>query len=229
MIYSSFKKPLCSFSNYSLNASAGSNYQWSNNDTTQTISVNNYGNYWVSFLNSDGCAETDSFYVLQTPPPIIDVLRNETVCNNSSSLTTINATYPNTTTYSWSDGFAFPLHDIPSGSYWINYTLDNFCQARDSFSINVISRKTDITFPNIITPNGDNINDEVDFSIYEFSKMQLDVYSRWGNKVFESSDPSIAWKPNDVDGTYFYTLQYKIECGAETQNKTLKGFITIER
>ena len=83
--------------------------------------------------------------------------------------------------------------------------------------------------PNIVTPNNDGINDFIDFSKYQFSTFQLEIYNRWGIKVYESTSPNCIWKPIEDDGTYFYSAQYIINCGIETQNKTLKGFITINR
>jgi len=83
--------------------------------------------------------------------------------------------------------------------------------------------------PNIVTPNDDKINDEIDFGIYQFSSLQIEIYNRWGQKIFESSDPKGVWKPTVDDGTYFYTAQYKIDCGSDSQAKNLKGFITVIR
>ena len=49
----------------------------------------------------------------------------------------------------------------------------------------------------------------------------------WGLKVFESNDPNCIWKPIGDDGTYYYTINYIINCGIENQNKSLKGFISV--
>lgn len=231
IINNSFNTPLCSFSSYTLNANSGSNYQWQNNDTTQAIHINSYGNYGVSYLNSDGCKETDTFFVTKTSPPVIDVLRDFTVCDNSSiPIINADASYPHTASYLWNDGYSSPVHALSSpGTYWVDYTLNNFCTARDSFKLSIVKKQLDISFPNIVTPNEDNINDYIDFNIYQFSTLQIDIYNRWGNKVFESADPTAIWKPTCDDGSYYYTLQYRIDCGTKTQNKALKGFITIIR
>lgn len=83
--------------------------------------------------------------------------------------------------------------------------------------------------PNIITPNGDNINDVIDFGNYPFSSLSVTIFNRWGEKVYESVDPKNVWSPNVNDGVYFYTLQYRIDCAAETQAKSIAGFIQILR
>ena len=51
--------------------------------------------------------------------------------------------------------------------------------------------------PNTFTPNGNGHNDvfkPVSFGVYDYT---IDIYDRWGKKVFESNDPDQGW-----DGTY---------------------------
>jgi gliding motility-associated-like protein len=85
------------------------------------------------------------------------------------------------------------------------------------------------TLPNIVTPNNDNTNDFIDFGKYQFSSFQIEIYNRWGNKIFESIDPKCIWRPTCVDGTYFYILFYRIACGSENDLETRRGFITVIR
>jgi gliding motility-associated-like protein len=87
----------------------------------------------------------------------------------------------------------------------------------------------DFQMPNIVTPNGDNINDEIDFSKLQFSELQIQIYNRWGQEIFESQDANAIWRPAGDDGTYFFTANYRIDCGAESQSKNIKGFITVIR
>ena len=84
-------------------------------------------------------------------------------------------------------------------------TLSEFSFDIESFNIN------------IITPNGDGINDFLNFSIYNLNKLSFTVYNRWGNKVFHSTDTQLIWegKNNDSkqlsEGTYFYILTATLE------------------
>ncbi len=48
--------------------------------------------------------------------------------------------------------------------------------------------------PNAFSPNDDQINDVLLVRGAEgFNSMNLIIYNRWGEKVFESSDPKIGW------------------------------------
>jgi gliding motility-associated-like protein len=70
--------------------------------------------------------------------------------------------------------------------------------------------------PNTFTPNGDGHNDL--FHPYTFcfiSKVDFKIFTRWGEKVFETNDPNILWDGKDQksgkelsDGVYFYAGYY---------------------
>lgn len=71
------------------------------------------------------------------------------------------------------------------------------------------------TLPNIFTPNLDGKNDLfVPFEYRYVESIDLKIFNRWGNVVFETKDPDINWdginkdsgNPS-VDGTYFYTIR----------------------
>jgi hypothetical protein len=281
-----------------LKANADEQYNWSNGATTQQITVNNSGVYSVIITSPQGCKNSDTINVTINIPPSIKVLKDTTECGIMYNSYTVNAFYPNTNLYTWNDGFSGPVHAINNvGSYWIQYNLNNTCVVKDSFNVYLypyptLSLGPDTTFcsgnlplnayntnctytwntsqktpsiiatvpntywvivnhggcmssdtiiihpdlkqlnfvlPNIVTPNNDNVNDYIDFGTNGFSALQLEIYNRWGRKVFESSSPSCTWKPTEDDGTYFYTAQYIIDCGRETKSKSLKGFITVVR
>lgn len=88
---------------------------------------------------------------------------------------------------------------------------------------------SEVILPNIITPNGDNVNDSFDVvsllpGCYTY---QLTIVDRWGGLVHKQTNgqPDFAGK-NQLgaavsDGVYFYTLQY--------QGSTLNGSLTVVR
>jgi gliding motility-associated-like protein len=66
-----------------------------------------------------------------------------------------------------------------------------------------------ITIPNIFTPNGDAVNESFLIDGLEvYSDVQLWVFNRWGNTVYESQDyQNGTWRGDDLsDGTYWYVL-----------------------
>lgn len=212
-----------------LDAGTGySNYHWSTGATTESITVNTPGNYIVTVSNLKGCKTSDTVKVTYNTSPQINTLKDTMLCGGQS--VTYNAIYPNVTSYLWNDGFTFPVHTISiAGNYWVTYTLNTTCTSVDSFTVSLRKVKYLDAIPNIITPNNDGKNDFIDFSIYQFPNMQLDIYNRWGTKIFESSNPNCTWLPTCDDGTYFYVLAYTADCDVGGTTKTLKGFFTIVR
>ena len=61
--------------------------------------------------------------------------------------------------------------------------------------------------------------------------IQLEVYDRWGNRVWGTTDPLQGWDGNfkgqpAVTGVYAYVISYKNAYG---ENKLLKGNVTLTR
>jgi gliding motility-associated-like protein len=65
--------------------------------------------------------------------------------------------------------------------------------------------------PNIFTPNNDNLNDFVDFSMVP-SEYEVFIYNRWGKIVFTTSPAQKEWNGQTLqgelcqDGTYYFTI-----------------------
>lgn len=83
---------------------------------------------------------------------------------------------------------------------------------------------------NIITPNGDNINDALVFPCLtdENIKGSLTVFNQWGQEVYRNEDYKNDWEGtyngNDLPvGTYFYILE------ANGGKSNMKDYITIQR
>jgi gliding motility-associated-like protein len=115
-------------------------------------------------------------------------------------------------------------------SFWGNLHL-----AGGYFFIDDVSIKelpfAELDFPNILTPNNDNINDVIDFSKYRFTEVQFYVYNRWGNLVYETNDVKAIWNGNNKnseplnDGSYFYILNGAVD----NSRKNLKGLVQLIR
>lgn len=88
--------------------------------------------------------------------------------------------------------------------------------------------------PNVFTPGSDGKNDMLHPFPYRFiDKIELKIYNRWGQIVFETNNLDINWDGKDKDsgtdcaeGTYYYTLnvyeQYLSELKTNKKRGTLK-------
>lgn len=97
--------------------------------------------------------------------------------------------------------------------------------------------------PNVFTPNADQFNDLWIPLNYPTSNpkatvesINLVVFNRWGNTVFETTDPKIEWDGKNqrngkdcVDGSYFFVCEVFIKTFDGQIKQTLQGSVTIIR
>lgn len=87
-------------------------------------------------------------------------------------------------------------------------------------------------FPNAFTPNGDGLNDEFGLlSSCPPEGYRLQIFDRWGEKVFESGNAEQAWDGRCQNqpapaAVYFYRAAVQ---GPEGQGLQLKGSVTLVR
>ena len=94
--------------------------------------------------------------------------------------------------------------------------------------IDVPAGEADFTDANIITPNGDGLNDA--FRPVRRGTLpngaRLRVYSRWGQQVFNAEGPAPEWPATGVAaGVYLWQLIYA-DCGGQARQR--KGVVTVE-
>ena len=73
----------------------------------------------------------------------------------------------------------------------------------------------DYDVPNVITPNGDGVNDELVLFDEIFTSYSVSIFNRWGNKVFSTFNQKgvFVWDGLDnnqrklEDGVYFFKLE----------------------
>ncbi|AQG78354.1 gliding motility-associated C-terminal domain-containing protein [Spirosoma montaniterrae] len=96
-----------------------------------------------------------------------------------------------------------------------------------TFRVRDLSGSTDITVPNVFTPNGDGINDF--FAVKNLPEngcleqfKSVEITNRWGRVVFTSNDPKFRWFGTDSPlGTYYYLIT--------TTKRTFKGMVSLIR
>lgn len=135
----------CQGGSVSLNAGAGySSYLWSNGATSQSISVNSTGNYFVTVANASGCSGTSasiSVTVNPLPTPSITPLGPTTYCTGGSVTLDAGAGY---SSYSWSNGVTTQTTTVSAaGNYSVTVTDANGCSGT-SASVTVTVTSTGV-------------------------------------------------------------------------------------
>ena len=143
-------------------------------------------------------------------------------CNNQLSI--INNTTRGYSFY-WSFGNGdtsiqkTPNYQYPtSGTYEIELTVNkgSLCESSIIKSITILDEVIpEFKLYNVFTPNGDGLNDcfQMGGKLIECEEYKLQIFNRWGEKVFETDDPEDCWNGgvhNNSNllpaGTYFYLV-----------------------
>ena len=90
------------------------------------------------------------------------------------------------------------------------------CQDSVDFKI-VVQGVPEIS--DVFTPNDDGINDSFSFSEYSMQSVDVEIYNRWGQMVFKSTNINNQWdgkfqQINSPPGTYVYKIK-TTDFGAE--------------
>ena len=127
-------------------------------------------------------------------------------------------------------GAANPLTIGTTGIYEISLVgYDSICNTTDTLTetFDIYFAGEPFMVPNIITPNGDNINDRWTMNTDEnWERFHAILFNRWGLKVFETTAPTFDWGA-DYDGktltpgVYFYQVEAENRCGVVTEEGTL--------
>ena len=169
------------------------------------------------------------------PPPFLAINTSLDECETREAVD-FNPVYNQAFQYfEWlidgqSVGSPSPLQITQSGLYEISIVAyDSICGISDT-----LTEKFDVYFageafdvPNVITPNGDGINDNWLINTSEnWDEFYVILFNRWGLKVFETSVINFEWGADRVGkvlspGVYFYQIEAKNRCGDIREDGTL--------
>ncbi len=206
--------------------------EFSNEEVFENLS---FGSYTVEVIDQNLCAHTKQIVVEEIPELIAEIQdAYELTCEEPSLNLALNV--DESTDVVWSNGdFGKEIYIDEVGAYSV--TLSNSCQDNIiEFLVEEIEDdNTDLVYiPNVFSPNQDNINDE--FKILYGTQpvvFQLEIYDRWGNKVFHTNDPEIGWtgmyrNENVHPGVYVYKLEAVVNsCFGNPKSVSKKGDFTL--
>lgn len=211
-------------------ANSAYTYQWFFNGnllqgkTAHNISVSQIGNYKVVISNGI-CSKEFTANVSQPPLPAIT---NVDYQNNQIIITA-----------SGSGNLEYLLKDGNTVVGWQNSNVFNQIKANTNYQIEIRLKGTScfssldyftLSVPNVISPNGDGINDRLDFSgISSFENFSFKIFDRFGKEVYSGNSANPFWDGKSShrilpSGTYWYLLKWSIS-GTE---KIKTGWIALK-
>lgn len=210
------------------------NYSWNFGDgqtSTQENPTNNYasaGIYNVSLIStsSEGCADTVTIPVTASPLPQASFEAIPQCLQNVVFVSTSNGNGTPLTGWNWNLGdgnsaadSTFTYEYANAGTFNVTLIVSNAQGCTDTAiaQVNVVASVplTSLDIPNILTPNGDNVNDEIDIDqlVTECDEYEILIFNRWGLRVFrqeKGSEPFKGYQQGGgrlTAGVYFYTFR----------------------
>ena len=135
-------------------------------------------------------------------------------------------------TYTWNTGSNDSvINNLLAGTYTVSVNDGSNCSKSEAINVVDLQLGCDLFIPNVFTPNRDGHNDEflIQFKGVEF--ISLEIYDRWGVKLFESTQKNRGWDGRTntgskvTDGTYFFIITYK----KSDETMVKKGTLTLLR
>jgi PKD repeat protein len=206
---------LCPNSTVTLQAAGGTgySYRWSTGATTRTLAVSQAGTYRVVVSNG-ACSTRDSILVRAVAVPRLPA--DTTLCTNGSL--NLQVQVAPGSTIRWDGGQTTSTLPVStSGVYGVAVTTDGCTFTRQ---VRVELRRA-IQPPNVITPNGDGLNDVLELRPLE-PGTHLQVFNRWGRLVYSSTDYHNDWGPGQAPGLYYYLLANERYC-----QPSMKGWVEV--
>jgi len=210
----------------------GINYLWSGGIETPVFQITEAGRYVARVENT--CGNTaDDIVVAYASPPQTRLGADEGLCPDSTLL--LSYAPQELTRHFWQDGSqgeSFLV--IEPGIYSLR--SENVCGVLlDSIQITEANCDCELTFSNVFTPNGDNIND-VFAPQYNCSaqRYNLAIFDRWGRLIYQTDSQETPWEgacPQDEcpDGVYFYQLEFQGDTRVTDSLELHSGSVTLFR
>ena len=222
----------------------GAEYLWSTGDTTNFITVDTTGIYTVD-VNLCGTEQRSTFQVdYKSLSQCMQFADNSPLCPGLVTSLKVIHNYGGDLELNWSTGEnGDSIHVTRAGSYTVNLYA---CGWSDSYTFDILYRDIEdeeckpVYVPNAFVPNSTMYEDNKVFKIYTkleaaaFTTFNMQVFDRWGEKVFETDDPFEGWTGTFRNeymppGVYLYAISYELDLGGELISETETGQVVLIR
>ena len=214
-------------------------YNWSNAGNVNSNAFLVAGNYIVTITDNNQCSVTETFIINQ--PEAITIHSNITdascIDGKDGKIETVVTGGQAPYTYLWSNQTTQNnAENIGSGNYELTVTDNKNCTQLALFTVHASPTEC-LLIPELITPNGDHVNDNFAIKGIEyFTEVDIEIFNRWGNKVFSYSgtgasyaNPANQWngKYKDKDECTLCSFVYIVN--VHNGREPYQGIVTVKK
>ena len=213
----------------------GYSYSWSTNppQTTQVATGLSVGTYSVvissSGIKANGtCSKMQDTFSTTVTSVVAPVPATYTTTNTSATIIPSGGNGPYSYLWSSTGGTDSTATNLTDGSYTCYITDRNGC-----FDSVLVIIENEITVPNVFTPNNDGVNDEWFIKSNGVKDFHVEIYNRWGIKIWSTDSDTTKWNGRTLsgtplpDGTYYYLFTGQVSSKQEEQKLVRRGYLTL--
>lgn len=199
---------------------------WSNTTVRAPTQLLTEGSYSVQAVNR--CTTTTKAFVIDLAPTLgIEEPSSKNVCEGDAVTLVPNTDFYDRITWSTGDtSLSTIVYD--SGLVQLELVDTHGCMHEDVIRMAANCAGL-VTIPNVISLNGDGLNDALCIETKNIVSYELRLFNRWGTEVFHSTNPSFCWDGDIAgkradQGTYYYVLETK---DATNKEASYRGSFTV--
>ena len=184
---------LCAGQQRTLDPGNYQKYVWHDGSVARYFNVTSPGPYWVKVTDNNNCSSSDTVLLNQIFQPPANFLKQaDSLCQYDKISIAPSANY---SSYTWSTGSMQQSITVEkAGSYMLTVKDNNGCRGTDTTQIIEKICYTGVYIPTAFTPNNDGLNDLFRARVYgKTTSFKLEVYNRYGEKIFETTDSDAGW------------------------------------
>lgn len=230
----------------STSSTASVSYSWagpsgtsivSGTETTASPVVTEVGQYTVTVTdNLTGCQNTDTVNVT------LSIATASISANPTTGTSPLDVAFTGNglgaPSFNWNFGDGNtssnqnPNNVFTTGTYTVVLTTTSGSCTATATVVIIVEDGLTLEIPNVFTPNGDNTNDVFTIKSTGVKEITLQIFNRWGQKLYEFTGPKASWdglSPSGAkapEGTYFY---FVIATGFDNKEIKQNGTVNLFR
>tara|TARA_E500000331_G_scaffold270453_1_gene262017 strand:+ start:7148 stop:13912 length:6765 start_codon:yes stop_codon:yes gene_type:complete len=205
------------------------NYNWSSGDSSSIVSNFSEGFYTLTVTDNNLCQISNSITILNLPSPIVDFAifpNNQRLFDQLDDPITFvdytNGIWQNIAQWIWDyDNGSFGSDSISyhsfsdTGTYVVMLTTVSEYNCIDTLTKILTITDYNLYIPNAFTPfsTNDELNDVFQAYGIGISDFKMNIFDRWGGRLFSSNSIEIGWDGTTKNGEqaptgiYFYMIE----------------------